>query len=237
MPGFSKTIEEAYRNHTTLFVYYGMRILVVLAAVLFLIRGDWESFWSTLLVVFLMSIPSFLKQRYRFYLPFAIDFGMVLFIFLSLFLGGIDDFYGAIPLWDKLVHFQSGLLLSGTGFVIVYLLNESEQTPIDLSPGFVALFAVAFSLAIGVVWEVCEFAGDAIFQSTWQNGLADTMWDLIADGGGALVFSIAGYFWMHRHKRLPFTPLFLKLVERAKKAAYNIRHEGRALRRKREGKN
>lgn len=225
MPAFSKSIEEAYRNHATLFVYYGMRILVVLAAVLFMVRGDWESFGSTLVVVFLMSIPSLLKSRYRMYLPFAIDFGMVSFIFLSLFLGGVDDFYGAIPLWDKLVHFQSGLLLSGTGFVVVYLLSESEQTPIELTPGFVALFAVAFSLAFGVVWEVCEFVGDAIFQSTWQNGNADTMWDLIADGSGALVFSTFGYFWMHRHKRLPFTPLFLKLVAQAKKAAKKMRHQ------------
>lgn len=225
MTFFRSSIEEAYRTHTTLFLYYAMRVLVLLAAVLFLMRGDWESFASTVFVAVLMSVPSFLKSRYRIYLPFAIDFGMVSFIFLSLFLGGIDDLYGSIHLWDKLVHFQSGLLFSGTGFLVIYLLNESEETPIELSPGFVALFAVVFSIAIGALWEIAEFTGDAIFQSTWQNGLADTMWDLIADSVGALVISIAGYFWMYRHKRLPFTPLFLKLVEKAKEAAHKIRHE------------
>ncbi len=219
MPHLRSHIEDAYRNHATLFVYYGLRVLVVLASILFLIRGDWESFASTLLVAALMSIPSFLRQRYRLYLPFAIDFGMVLFIFLSLFLGGIDDLYGFIPIWDKFVHFQSGLLLSGTGYVVIYLLSESEQTPIELSPGFIALFAVVFSLAIGAVWEIAEFTGDYLFHSHWQAGNADTMWDLVADLGGAVVFSVTGYFWMYRHKRLPFTPLVLKFMQEARKVA------------------
>ena len=215
-------IEDAYRNHATLLVYYSMRVLVVLAAILFLVRGDWESFWSTLLVVALMSAPSFLKSRYRIYLPFSLDLGIVAFIFVSLFLGGIEDLYGQIAIWDKFVHFQSGLLLSITGFVLVYTLNESEQTPIDLSPGFVAFFAVVFSLAFGALWEMGEFVGDTIAGSTWQNGLADTMWDLIADFTGALAISVAGYFWMYRHKRLPFTPRFLKLIKRAKEVARRV---------------
>jgi hypothetical protein len=215
-------IEEAFRNSATLFVYYGMRILVFLAAVLFFVRGDYESSVGTFFVAVLMSTPSFIKYRYRIYLPFAIDFGLVLFIFLSLFLGGIDDFYGYIPLWDKLVHFQSGLLLSGTGFVVIYLLNESERTPIELSPGFVALFAIVFSLALGAVWEICEFTGDAVFHSHWQANNADTMWDLISDFSGAIVFSVAGYFWMYRHKRLPFTPVFLKFMQDVRKVAKHV---------------
>jgi len=215
-------IEDAYRNHATLFIYYGMRILVVLAALLFLVRGDFESFWGALFVAFLMSVPSLLKSRYRIYLPFSLDLGIVAFIFLTLFLGGIGVLYGQIQLWDKLVHFQSGLLLSITGFVLVYSLNESENTPIDLSPGFVAFFAVIFSLAFGAVWEIAEFVGDMLFSSTWQNGLPDTMWDLIADGGGALVVSVIGYFWMYRHKRVPFTPRLLKLFEKAKEAAHRL---------------
>jgi hypothetical protein len=216
---------DAHQNHVTLSLYYGMRLLMVLAAVLFLIRGDVEAFGTTLFVALLASVPSFIKQRYRLYVPFALDLGIVMFIFLSLFLGGIDDFYGSIPLWDKIVHFQSGLLLSGTGFVLVYLLNESERTHIGLSPGFVAIFAVVFSLALGAVWEIAEFLGDMFFLSNWQKDLADTMWDLIADGVGAIVFSTGAYFWMYRYKRLPFTPIMLKIYARARRVADKIKSE------------
>lgn len=214
-----ENIADAYRNRATLFVYYAMRVLVILAAILFLIREDWESFAATLFVAALMSIPSFVKARYRIYLPFAVDIGIVTFIFISLFLGNIEDLYGQIQLWDKFVHFQSGLLLSVTGFVLVYTLNETKTASLDLSPGFVAFFAVVFSLAIGAVWEIAEFAMDTFLHTVWQASIADTMWDLIADGSGALVVSIIGYFWMYRHRRLPFTPRLLMLIEKAKKAA------------------
>jgi len=65
-----------------------------------------------------------------------------------------------------------------------------------------------------------EFAGDAYFSqhivnySYWQTSNADTMWDLIADGTGALIVSVIGYFWMYRHKRLPFTPWLLKILKK-----------------------
>lgn len=213
-------IQDGYRNRATLFVYWSMRVLVLLACVIFLLRGNWESAVSTVLIFLLMFVPSILKERYRMYLPFTLDLGIVTFIFLTLFLGEIGRFYDRIPLWDKFLHFQSGLLLGATGFVLVYILNEHQNLKLGLSPGFVAFFAITFSLSIGAVWEMFEFAGDAYFSAhianyhLWQASNADTMWDLIADGGGALIVSIVGYFWMYRHKRLPFTPWLLKILKK-----------------------
>ena len=212
------SILEAYRNRWTLFVYYGLRVAILAAAGVFAVEGNWASVASTTLVFVLMSAPAVLKYRYRFYLPFALEFGIVAFIFGTLFLGHLADFYDYIPLWDKFLHFQSGLILGVAGFVLVYTLNEQESIHLDLSPGFVSFFAVTFSLAIGVVWEIVEFMGDFIFSVSWQNGNADTMWDLIAAGIGALIVSIFGYFWMLREARLPFTPrIFSFIREKGKK--------------------
>ncbi|MDB5237850.1 MAG: hypothetical protein JWM46_120 [Candidatus Kaiserbacteria bacterium] len=216
--GHSSHVQNDYKNRVTLFVYYGMRLLVLLAIGLFLWRHEWASAVSTTLIFLLMFVPSILKERYRVYLPFAIDFSMVLFIFLTFFLGAVGRFYDRIPLWDKFLHFQSGLLFGASGFVLLYILNEQKgfKQPLNLSPGFVAFFAITFSLSIGAVWEMFEFAGDAYFSqhitnySAWQASNSDTMFDLIADGTGALIVSIMGYFWMHRYKRIPFTPRFLQ---------------------------
>jgi len=136
------------------------------------------------------------------------------FVFATLFLGHLANFYDYIPLWDKFVHFQSGLILGIAGFVLVYTLNEQKSIHLDLSPGFVSFFAVTFSLAIGVVWEVVEFIADSLFGVDWQNGNADTMWDLIAAGAGALIVSVAGYFWMYRKARLPFTPRLFRFFQK-----------------------
>lgn len=208
-------IEDRYRNYLTLFIYWGLSVLVVLAAGIYAWWGDWLSAVLTVLILGLMLVPSVLKGRYRLYIPFTLELWIVSFIFLTLFLGGVAHFYDRIPFWDKFLHFQSGFLLGVCGYVLIYLLNEHERVHLNLSPGFVSLFAVTFSLALGVVWEIVEFATDSIFAIQSQGvGLADTMWDLIAASLGALLMSIAGYFWMYRHKRLPFTPWPLRALRK-----------------------
>lgn len=212
-------VSEAYKNRWTLLIYYGLRAAIFVAAVYFAIHGDWASVFSTISVLLIATLPSILKYRYRFYLPFALDLSIVAFVFGTLFLGHLANFYDSIPLWDKFLHFQSGLILGVTGFVLVYTLNEEEFVPLDLSPGFVAFFAITFSLAIGVVWEIVEFAGDFLFSVDWQHNNTDTMWDLIADGMGSLAVSLFGYFWMRREARLPFTPRMFRFFRRKGKHA------------------
>lgn len=207
-------VSRAYRNNVTLAAYYAMNALVLVAAGAFLWRGNFESALSASIIFLIMFVPSLLRERYRMYLPFAIEFGIVIFMFSTLFLGEVARFYYYVPFWDKFTHFQSGLLLGASGYVLVYLLNEHREISLGLSPLFVSIFAVAFSLAIGAGWEIFEFAGDSIFGNHWQTDAADTMWDLIADLVGALIISIVGYFWMHRHKRLPFTPWVLRIFGR-----------------------
>lgn len=208
-------MEEDYTSNgnqssAALSLYYGMRLLVIGAAVLFFFWGDWVDGVYTVLIALCMTIPSILRERYRLFLPFALDLGIVTLIFITLFLGHMGYFYDNFVLWDKFAHFQSGILLGIAGFVLVYILNENKNIDLDLSPIFIAVFSVTFSLAMGVAWEIFEFVGDKFWWNNWQPSNADTMWDLIATGVGALIVSTLGYFWMHRHKRLPFTPWFMR---------------------------
>jgi hypothetical protein len=210
-------ILNARRNGTTLFAYYAMSALVALAGAIFTVQGDWASAGSTILIFMLMFFPAHLRERHRLYLPFTLDLGIVGFIFITLFLGHIQRFYDHVPFWDKFVHFQSGLLLGATGYIIIYLLNEQRTSRLDLTPGFVSVFAIIFSLAIGAIWEMLEFAADYALSIHWQDGLSDTMWDLIVNAIGAVIISVFGYFWMHHHKRLPLTPRLLTLFKRVGK--------------------
>ncbi len=202
-----------YRNNIMLTIFYGMQALVLIAGGIFFWLGDWESALSTILIFLLMFMPSVLKERYRLYLPFALELGIVSFIFFTLFLGQLGNLYDNLPLWDKFTHFQSGLLLGATGYILVYILNESKNIRLDISPFFISVFAVTFSLAAGVVWELMEFAGDSFWGGHWQLNNSDTMWDLIAAGIGSLIVSTVGYFWMYKHKRLPFTPWIMKVFK------------------------
>lgn len=216
-------ISENYRNKWTLALYWSMPFLVAAAALAFMAQREWASAFATVLVGLLMFVPPLLKGYYKVYLPFALELGIVVFIFLTLFLGWIADFYDRIPLWDKFLHFQSGLILAATGYVLVYTLNEQKRERLALSPGFVSFFAFMFSVAMGALWEIFEYAADRVWPGNyWQGiGIADTMNDLVADAVGALIISIIGYFWMRHRLRLPFTPRLLQIVkERLKEVRF-----------------
>lgn len=192
-----------------LYASYVLRAVTVIAGAWALVHGGWKLGLGTLLIALLMSVPGLLRS-YRVYLPFELEFGSVFFVFLSLFLGHVQDLYNRVPHWDKLVHFQSGITFAVMAFVLAYLLNEHERVRAYLSPSFLAIFAATFAIALGAVWEIGEFAADLAFATTyWQDGLADTMWDLIADSVGAAIVAGTGYAWMRHRARVPFTPTAL----------------------------
>ncbi|MEA3323353.1 MAG: hypothetical protein U9Q12_03965, partial [Patescibacteria group bacterium] len=62
---------------------------------------------------------------------------------------------------------------------------------------FVALFAVCFSMAVAVVWEIFEYVMDIGFGTNMQkSGLVDTMEDLIVATIGALIVGLLGYLYL-----------------------------------------
>jgi len=102
--------------------------------------------------------------------------------------------------WDVVLHTGSSLLLGIIGFLLVYVLNEKDDINLDLTAGFMGLFAFVFAVALGALWEIFEFTMDTLFGMNMQktmfddtSGLTDTMWDLIVDTIGAAIISILGY--------------------------------------------
>jgi len=195
------------KNKIILFFYYFIRGIILLALAGFLFEKNWSNAVLTGVIFLLMIAPSVLKNKYNIYIPFIFDFVITLFIYLTLFLGSVREFYFRFSWWDDMLHFQSGLLLGVIGFLMAYILNESKTLKLTMSAGFVAFFSFCFSLALANLWEIYEFAADSLFGYNMQrNSLLDTMSDLIVNIIGALIVSIIGYFWMRRSKKLPFIP-------------------------------
>ena len=156
------------------------------------------------------AVENITKNRVRF--GSGMKIAIVLFIFGSELLGEIRSFYEIIPWWDDLLHSVSGVILGLIGFMLVYSLNESEKSSVNLSPVFVSLFAFCFALACGALWEIFEFSGDRLLNMDMQKfrppagttelvtdswrydaGLIDTMTDIIMDAASALAVSVSGF--------------------------------------------
>jgi len=117
--------------------------------------------------------------------------------------------------WDDMLHTAAGFILGIVGFLLIYLLNARYKMAI--SPLLVAVFAFSFAISICVLWEIFEFAMDALFGTSMQqwrlpsnailmgqryqgSGLRDTMSDLIVAWCGATAAAVLAYV-AYRHKK------------------------------------
>lgn len=210
------------------------RILQVLQAILILgvaaeiYEGQWFAAVLTSGIVLITFIPTILARRYRFTIPAEFVLLAIGFVFASLFLGEVHDYYARFWWWDIALHASSGFLLGIVGFLLVYVLNETESIAVHMKPGFVALFAFLFALGIGTLWEIFEFGMDSLFGMNMQkpmlndpSGLTDTMFDLIVDALGALIISVLGYNYLKKGRKQSFLERWIEAFIRHNPQFFN----------------
>ena len=186
-------------------------ILISLAAFIYnFYHAQWEVMLSAALTLFLFLLPTIFSKRTRIHIPAIFQIIILLFIFASMYLGEIHNFFYRIHWWDSMLHSISAIILGYIGFLLIYALNKDKNIHIKLSPFFIALFTFCFALAVGVIWEIFEFGADAIFGYIMQKarnleevygyfdtrlGVLDTMRDFIVNTIGALIVSVIGYYY------------------------------------------
>ena len=131
------------------------------------------------------------KIAFPFYTAFA------LFSMFAQYFGSMLGGYHKLWCYDLILHFSSGSLLVLAG----YLLYQHLWRRHDLrhAPHALALcFSALFSIACAGLWEVYEFTADHILHIGSQGDLLDTMTDVIAGTGGALLGMLLLYLWLRR---------------------------------------
>lgn len=181
--------------------------LLAVELLLTLLRGQWLNAFLIGVIIAVAQAPALLHRLTDVRIPPEFQLLAVIFVFAALFLGEVRGFYTRFWWWDLVLHTSSGVLLGIVGFLLVYVLNESEQIELYMRPHFLALFAVVFAVAVGALWEIFEFGMDRLFGMSMQkpmlgdpSGLTDTMWDLIVDTLGALLVGGLGWWYLCRRR-------------------------------------
>ena len=186
------TESKTYRR-----VKFALQFIMYTALVLSILRGNWLNSVFIVGVIFLTLLPLLLGRRWNIYVPPEFEITIIVFVFASMFLGELGDFYERFWWWDAALHTSSGVIIGIFGFLLVYFMNHVDTESLSMSPLFVALFALFFAIALGGLWEIFEFAMDSWFGLNMQkSGLDDTMWDLIVDTVGATFASVLGYLYI-----------------------------------------
>jgi len=202
-------MERENSQHQRLYITLALVILAWLAVglVIFFVKRDWENAFLTLAVIGLIVVPTFVLRKYRVYIPPEFQLIAAAFIFLSFFLGSARDYYYKFWWWDMVLHTSSGVLLGIIGWIVLFLLNQTDHIPRGMKPGFVCFFAVTFAALLGELWEVFEFAVDWMWPEvnmmSHETGVTDTMQDLMVDLGGAVLVALMGYAY-YRSGRYSF---------------------------------
>ena len=198
--------ESIHRRLT--FMLQAILVIEVAAAIL---GRQWLTAVVTIGIILVTLGPFFLAKLFRVFIPPEFVLVAIAFVFASLFLGEVHGYYTRYWWWDIALHSGSGFLLGIVGFLLVHVLNETEEIGLHMKPGFVAFFAFLFAVGIGVLWEIFEFAMDQLFGMNMQkpmlndpSGLTDTMWDLIVDMLGALVVTVLGYGYIKTARNRSF---------------------------------
>lgn len=198
-----------------------LQLVMAVELVLVFYKGQWINAFLVLAIMVITLAPAMLGRQFRVHIPPEFQILAVIFVFAALFLGEIRNYYERIWWWDIALHTSSGLLMGILGFLLVYVLNESEHTEIHMRPHFVALFAFLFAVAVGALWEIFEFAMDQIVGTTMQkpmfgdpSGLTDSMWDMIVNTVGALVICALGWWYMVKRQQSFIEAWIRKFIER-----------------------
>ena len=170
--------------------------------------GHWLSAFLILTIALLILLVTVFDDRLGVQIPAEFQIIALLFVFAALFLGEVRSYYDKIWWWDIALHSTSGLLMGIFGFLLVYVLNESERIAFSMTPRFIAFFAFMFAVAVGALWEIFEYSMDLIFGANMQkamfndpSGLTDTMWDMIVNTIGASLISVLGWWYMKHDRR------------------------------------
>lgn len=102
-------------------------------------------------------------------MPNTLEIIVYSFIYSSCILGEIQNFYGIFSNWDTILHILNGFLCAAIGFSLVDILNNIDNTHMNLNPIFVVLVSMCFSMTVGVIWEFVEFTFDQYFEKDMQK--------------------------------------------------------------------
>jgi hypothetical protein len=174
------------------------RLLQIAISYIF-VFGVWSGNLSVVvnggLALAVTFLPALMERDYR----ISMNPWLIAFITGTLLLHtlGMVGLYNGVWWFDHLTHTLSASIVAGVSYAIVRAVEEYSEA-VTLTPGFLFVFTLIVTLALGVLWEILEFSMRHLAQSTdltpvlIQYGLSDTLGDLLFNLIGALLIAIFG---------------------------------------------
>jgi len=185
-----------------MYLAYLFQALIALSGVYAYASGQIAETFTALLMFALSVVPYVVAARENIRFPWFVYFLISLALWFHV-AGYVQGFYVDLyPYYDKVAHLVSGITIALLGFLGVVYLDRHWR--MRLTPLFVAGFTIIFGMALGALWEMYEFLVDMIFGGSiggpMQNGLADTMLDMIFVLVGSVMVALVALSYFRNHR-------------------------------------
>lgn len=191
----------------------GVWAFTTVALIFAIVEQQWALAFVSATTLALAIAPVWIARWAGVVVPRAFLAGVAFFVFATLFLGEVFDFYERFWWWDAALHGGSAAGFGLIGFTFVFMMFQGDRYAAPHVS--VAFFAFCFAVSVGVVWEIFEFAMDQLFRLNMQkSGLVDTMYDLIVDVVGAGFGAFAGYGFLQGRSRSGLPGVIAEFVAR-----------------------
>lgn len=105
--------------------------LVWAALIISMPVSAWEGQWSAVFVAMatlaLTFLPLVFEDRFHIKIPVGFLAAIVMFIFATLFLGEVGDFYERYWWWDAFLHFGSAVGFGLIGFITIFIMFGGDR--------------------------------------------------------------------------------------------------------------
>jgi hypothetical protein len=143
---------------------------------------------TSILGLFLTSLPLLLRRRGLVFLPWPVTVGTGAVILLHV-MGIRYELYDLVWWWDAVTHMMAAFIITlvvATALVSV----DPNWIGIPINSRSIAALSIAVVVVLGAFWEIAEFAFDGILGMNMQYSLDDTATDLSFDILGGTVVAL-----------------------------------------------
>jgi hypothetical protein len=154
---------------------------------------DTTRFYVVLVSMAILLLPIVFERWFLIRFPFGIKsvIGLALLLHMA---GGINRYYWKyMPYYDKLAHVVSAIALGLLIFAFFLVLDYWE---IHIRPPRILLGIFVLVLLFGFGWEIGEYYIDVLVQSSYNNGVVDSILDSISNIIGALIALLIARHYM-----------------------------------------
>lgn len=190
-----------------MYLAYLFQALIALNVIYAFFLGQYEMMFTGIMMFILTMVPYIVAQRMNVTFPWFV----YLLIAMALWFhtaGYIQGYYTTFyPYYDKIAHLVSGTTVALLGFLGVIFLDKYWD--MNLKTPFIIGFTIIFGMALAGFWEIYEFFIDTVFGGSMagpmQNGLTDTMLDMIFVLAGSIIVSVLAVFYFKTHEKEDIT--------------------------------